>query len=273
MLNTLKRFVYGTVPYAYSRLFDSKSDKIAYYKYLHANPYTHHPTYGFVDEYFREKATVHRDPQKGLPYVMHTNGKRLYFPEHYTDAKIIRNYRSLLIEQDTRYPHCYVQSLEELAGKTLLDVGSAEGFTSLDSIEHTEFVYLFEFEEKWIRALEATFEPWKDKVQIVRKYIGDTVSESCETLDNFFKEHTPQNVFIKMDIEGEERNALKGAKNLFERCSNLEFAVCTYHKKDDLEVISSLLDDYNCSYRPNKGYMYFKHHLRTCLLRGSKKAL
>ena len=62
-----------------------------------------------------------------------------------------------------RHPHHYADSVEEFRGKTLLDIGSAEGFTALDTIEVTRFVYLFEYEDKWIEALQATLSRGKRK--------------------------------------------------------------------------------------------------------------
>ena len=87
-----------------------------------------------------------------------------------------------------RHPHHYADSVEEFRGKTLLDIGSAEGFTALDTIEVTRFVYLFEYEDKWIEALQATFEPWKEKTMIVKKYISDHDDDVNAALDNFLKD-------------------------------------------------------------------------------------
>ena len=77
-------------------------------------------------------------------------------------------YRGLLIEQDKRSAHRYVDSYEELKGKTLLDIGAAEAIFTLDTIECIDHAYLFECDESWIEALEATFAPYKEKITIVR---------------------------------------------------------------------------------------------------------
>lgn len=81
-------------------------------------------------------------------------------------------YRGLLIEQDKRSAHRYVDSYEELKGKTLLDIGAAEAIFTLDTIEYMDHAYLFECDESWIEALEVTFAPYKEKITIVRKYVS-----------------------------------------------------------------------------------------------------
>lgn len=97
-------------------------------------------------------------------------------------------YRGLLIEQDKRSAHRYVDSYEELKGKTLLDIGAAEAIFTLDTIEYIDHAYLFECDESWIEALEATFAPYKEKITIVRKYVSDVNDEDNITLDTFFRD-------------------------------------------------------------------------------------
>ena len=54
--------------------------------------------------------------------------------------------------------------------------------------------------------------------------------------------------FIKMDIEGEERNALLGAENLI-KTYKPRLAVCVYHKIDDFFRIPELILNFNKDYR------------------------
>jgi len=266
----MKKLIWGYIPYLYYRVFNAKSEKIKYFKYMKDKGYTHYP-YEYAEKYLNLDIEVMTDPIKKLSYVNHTGNKKLYFPKVYTTEKIVRVYKSLLIEQDIESPHHYVDSVSEFKDKILLDIGSAEGLTSLDAIEEVRFIYLFECDEKWIEALNATFEPWKDKIQIIRKYISNTNSGDYQTLDNFLKDKSGENIFLKMDIEGEERKALEGAEELFSNAENLDFAVCIYHKKDDKKVISGFFDKFRCNYSQRKGFLYYKHRLRPCLIRGSKK--
>lgn len=76
---------------------------------------------------------------------------------------------------------------------------------------------------------------------------GDLCIE-CVALDEVVKE---KRCFIKLDIEGFELEALKGARRLIENGSIL--AVCAYHKAQDIwqlpEFILSVNPDYDCYLR------------------------
>lgn len=263
----LKKIIYGHIPYMYLKVVNPQSPKLKYYKFLKEHQYSHY-LYEFAQSYLKRKIKVLKDEDKGLFYVMHRNNKRLYFPRNFSISKIEKTYKSLLIEQDIEHPHHYVDSLDEFKNKTILDVGSAEGLTSLDAIEIASFVYLFECEPHWIEALNATFDPWKEKVEVIKKYVSDQDDDKNVTLDSFLKDKSKDNLFLKMDIEGAECAALKGSLHLFTEAKNLDFAICTYHKKEDLSKISSFLDHYKCTYESREGYIYFKHRLRVALLRG-----
>ena len=183
--------------------------------------------------------------------------------------KIQKYYRALSMEQDRRSPHHYFNSVKEVTGKVFVDVGCAEGYSSLEIIEEAKHVYLFEQNESWLEAIRATFEPWKDKVTIVQKYVSNRNSPKEQKLDDFFRDKPDEHLFIKMDIEGAERRALAGCEQLFRDCKKIDFAICTYHLHDDEEVISAFLDKHNCTYRNQKGF--FRHKIRSVVLRGNKK--
>lgn len=125
------------------------------------------------------------DSENYLLFVMH-HGKKLYFGRDMVDY-VSSIYKGLLIEQDRRSAHRYVDSYSELADKVLLDIGAAEAIFTLDTIEYVKHAFLFECDEKWLEALTATFAPWKDKVTIVRKYVSDVDDENNVSLDTFLK--------------------------------------------------------------------------------------
>ena len=270
MKDRFKQFYYCTLPYLYYRIFCPQSPKIECFQFLKEHRYSYPFPHEFILEYDNFKTDIYENTENGLKYVLHKGDKKLYFPKNYTDNKIQKLYHSLIIEQDVRSPHHYVDSVEEFRDKTLLDIGSAEGLIALEAIEAVNFVYLFECKPEWIEALNATFEPWKDKVNIIRKYISNRNSETCQTLDDFLKEKPRERLFLKMDIEGAERLALTGASQLFSEVNDLQFAVCVYHKKDDAKVISSFLNRYKCTYFFRKGFWHYHHKMRPCLIRGSK---
>ena len=176
-------------------------------------------------------------------------------------------YRGLLIEQDKRSAHRYVDSYEELKGKTLLDIGAAEAIFTLDTIEYIDHAYLFECDDAWIESLEATFALWKDRITIVRKYVSDVDDDDNITLDRFFQDEgkSIDNLFLKMDIEGYERKALKGAVHILEHGQQIDGSVCIYHLHDDKKVIESELKNFNLKTSIQLGYLYFEKEMRSAL--------
>ncbi len=270
IVKTVKKIIYGNIPYFHYRFFKPDSPKTEYYKFMKDNGYTHFP-YDYAQNYIKMQVNIIDDQEKGLKYVIHKQNKKLYFPSDLPNEKIVKIYKSLLIEQDVNSPHHYVDSHDEFKDKIILDIGSAEGLTSLEAVETAGFIYLFECKKEWIKALHATFEPWKEKIGIIPKFVSNKNSDDTITIDDFLKDKPKDNLFVKMDIEGEERYALQGAEKLFSSNPGTQFAICTYHKKDDEKVISSYLDKYQCIYSVRNGYLYYKHHLRTCLIRGYTK--
>ena len=158
------------------------------------------------------------------------------------------------------------KNMNQELGKILLDIGAAEGIFTLNAIEQISHAYLFECDEEWIEALEATFAPWKEKITIVRKYVSDTDEGDYITLDRYFQETTSgKRFFLKMDIEGYERKALKGAQQLLKQ-ADVSGAVCLYHRKDDKEVIQKICAEngFETSIRPN--FLYIENEMRPGVL-------
>ena len=242
---------------------EPKSEKAkAFRDWGNAGP-TPYP-YSWKKEYDSHRFEVHIDDKKSLPYVWH-NDKKLYFKK---DTRNVADaYKFLLIEQDERSAHRYVKSYKDLMGKTLLDIGAAEAIFTLDVIEYINHAYLFESDESWIEALNATFTPWKEKITIVRKYVSDVNDENNVTLDAFFKDKLSENLFVKMDIEGYERKALKGCNKLFARNQNISGSVCIYHLSDDEEAVSKILKHSGLTISVQPGYLYYGKNMRHAIVR------
>lgn len=137
--------------------------------------------YPYTEKYDPDKIEVMTDEWEGLKYVMH-HGKRLYFRRGPTDINIRRSYSDLLCEQDPQSPHCYLRDgfgLEE--GSVLFDIGCAEANFALENIERVSKVFLFEMNEGWLAALRRTFEPWKEKVVIINKFVSDHDGDTTAT--------------------------------------------------------------------------------------------
>ena len=208
------------------------------------------------------------DDAKDMPYVIHEN-KKLYLPK-VLGSMFIDYYRGLLIENDCESSHRYVGSYDELKGKTLFDIGAAEGMFSLSVIDLVQEVYIFEYDEKWIGALEATFEPWKEKATIVKKYANNFSDNENITVDDFIRGKSIHHLFLKLDVEGAEQQVLNGALETINNIPTVDLAVCTYHHEKDAEEISQRFTEWGFSYIFTSGYLFFEKQLRKALIRGNK---
>jgi L-asparaginase/Glu-tRNA(Gln) amidotransferase subunit D len=71
---------------------------------------------------------------------------------------------------------------------------------------------------------------------------------SVTSLDKFVEDnHLTIIDFIKADIEGVERDMLKGATNVLQKFEP-KLAICTYHLKDDPEVLENIIKTANPNY-------------------------
>lgn len=85
----------------------------------------------------------------------------------------------------------------------------------------------------------------KEGVLSAISYLGDTFVE-VDSIDCILGEEKA--TFIKMDVEGSELEALKGAKNQIIK-NTPRLAICVYHKKEDLFEIPKLIMQYNSNYK------------------------
>lgn len=231
--------------------------------------------YTFKDKYTELNSDVIYNKKFNLFYVNH-NGRKLFFSKKFNSIdKVISYYRGLLIEQDKESPHKYLdRGFDINGGDIVIDAGAAEGFFSLDIIDKVSKVYLIECDDLWIEALKHTFEPYKDKVVIIKKYLSDIDDGEYTTLDSLVDE--PVN-FIKMDIEGSECDALLGAKKIMSLSKNIKCSICSYHRKFDEIVIKHTLESFGFIHSNTKGYMWFPYRseneeLPTDLRRGVVRA-
>ena len=137
--------------------------------------------YQFTRKYNKETIEVFQDETCGLKYVL-MEEKKLYFKRKWSVARIKKSFHDLTLEQDEMSPHRYLSNDFNLDEKDVLaDFGAAEGNFTLSVIERIKRAYLFECDPEWIEALEMTFRPWKDKVEIVPKFVSDEAKDliSC----------------------------------------------------------------------------------------------
>jgi len=178
-------------------------------------------------------------------YMIH-NGKRLYMN--------MIPYSQLLLEQHEHSPHRYFsRNFRFEEGDCFVDVGAAEGMISLNIVDKASKVFLIECDSLWIDSLKKTFEPYKDKVEIIRKFVSDVDDDENIRLDTLLhSEKAP--VVLKIDVEGMERKVLAGAAKTLER-DTTKIALCTYHKKQDASEFEELIKNMGYNYEWSEGYM------------------
>lgn len=205
-----------------------------------------------------KNVVVKYDINKELYYVEHEK-KKLYFKQGLNENQIKPLYIQFLSELDHNSPHLYLRDTDNIKGGVLFDCGVAEGMFSLIHINQFDKIVLFECDEDWVKALNATFEPFKDKVTIVNKYLTNAIDDKSTTIDAISKKLNVQPSFIKMDIEGYEEKALEGAVNVLSTSKNIHCSIATYHTPDAEADITAYLA--KLGYKPsfNKGLMVFHY--------------
>jgi ADP-heptose:LPS heptosyltransferase len=199
----------------------------------------------FVLNYRFRKTKITFDDMAGMFYAITDENHRLYFKRGLRRKTVGEWFNNLCMEQDVRSPHNYCFDDMTILGDTIIaDAGAAEGNFTLKFIDKIKMAFLFETDPEWIEALEATFRPWKNKVVIVNKFVGDTNDRNCITLDEFFSSHQKPTL-LKLDIEGAERKALGGADRLLRDGTVSDVLACAYHHKDDAGVLSGMLRSRN----------------------------
>lgn len=219
------------------------------------------------------------DKDTDLFYVLH-NQHRLYFKRGMTENEVKGVYFGLLNEQSDKSPHLYLTEEFNVDNDSVVaDFGAAEGIFTLNVIEKASYVYLFEPDPFWIEALTNTFKPWKHKVEIVNKLVGNELNDTAISVDTFFKDKKLD--FIKADIEGSEAEMLEGASTYLSATNHIKLAITTYHKQFDYDDFSELLsNDYGFQITHSYGYMLyfinnnlFPPYLRRGILRAEKKII
>lgn len=163
----------------------------------------------------------------------------------------------------------------------VIDGGAWHGDTALRLIEvlNTDTsIHSFEPEADNVAAAKLAVSQYANRVNIVSKGLWDsnttlrfsssslTHSASCNidksgdieievcTIDDYCKQNDLRPDLIKLDVEGADYAAIKGAQNIIKH-NKPKLAVCLYHDFDDLWRIPELID----SIRPDYNF-YLGHH-------------
>ena len=179
-------------------------------------------------------------------------------------------------DRDIQSPHRYLtHDFNITKDDIVVDVGASEGDFSLSIVEKVKKIYIFESDPKLMGVLQATFKPWQEKVTIINKCVSNKINGNCITLDSFFEQEKP--TFIKIDVEGEEYNLLKGAERTLSQNKPLKVVIASYHRYNDEVILRDELIKYGFKTQYSKGYMLSiwdgvlkEPYLRRALIRGIK---
>ena len=210
------------------------------------------------------------DESCGLPYInfQTVGGKicKMYYPKNYKDFHVRDSkyvVKNLLTEQLPTSPHLYTTDEHKVnAGDVLIDAGVCEGNFALKYVDLCSKIYLFEPDENWHEPLRRTFKDYRDKVEIIPRFLSDITDEKNIRIDDALPDLRGENIFLKMDVEGAEPRALRGAKKLLTG-NKVRASVCTYHNADDLVKVKSILQSCGFKTSTSAGYMVFFYNLNT----------
>lgn len=213
---------------------------------------------------------VYFDEACGLPYInfQTVGGKicKMYFPKDYKDFHVRDGkyvVKDLLTEQLPTSPHLYVTDEHKVnAGDVLIDAGVCEGNFALKYVDLCSKLYLFEPDENWQEPLRLTFKDYRDKVEFIPRFVSDVTDEENITIDDALPDLRGENIFLKVDVEGAEPRALRGAKKIL-TSNKVRASVCTYHNADDLIKVKSILQNFGFKTSTSAGYMVFFYNLNT----------
>ncbi len=195
------------------------------------------------------------DAQHARYYVQYLKHK-IYFRKKDDPNWIESYFQGLLKEQHPLSAHCYCDENFYLNdGDTLLDIGVAEGIFTLLHIDIIKKGIMIECDEEWIEALKLTFEPHKNKIEIITKYVSDKDDALNISIDNFL--NTQKVDFLKVDVDGSELNLLKGAAKSINNKQINKIAITTYHKQEDAEDFKTLFNSKGYKTSFSKNYMLF----------------
>lgn len=157
---------------------------------------------------------------------------------------------------------------------------------SLKLMNHVSHAYIFEYQDRWVKALGETFSPYREKTDVIKKYVSDCTTEKSIRLDDIFKQYAAKDdwgnkeqvtLIVKMDIEGAEMKALDGMRKMLKEYPKVQLFVCAYHNQEDEDQIRSFFQD-GYEIRHTTGYFCFyedpsygKPYIRRCVMKIRKK--
>lgn len=236
--------------------------------------------WGKIDEYEQilkiddEQINLWMDTIKIKKYDLSTIGY---------DLKLWLNFAGIYIDFiNEQYRYRDIVKVEE--GDYVIDGGACYGDTALYfASKGATKVFSFEFIDENLNVFNKNIQmnsQYQDNIVLVERPLGEISGEKLYaivngpgtsvsafnksdglnefqtiSIDDFVEENNIEKIdFIKLDIEGSEENAIRGAVKTI-RKFRPKLAICVYHKKDDLWTLPKLIKEILPEYR-----LYLDHH-------------
>ena len=172
-----------------------------------------------------------------------------------------------------------VECLDKEQQISFVDCGALDGNTSIWATEwfnQIHKIWVFEPDTRNAKECKENLKNIESEVSVIEKAVYssntelyfkesnngmssiDSSGEVCvktATLDSVIEDRG--DLYIKMDIEGAEIEALRGAERLIRNCKP-KLAICIYHKDEDVIKIPEMLLKYNEDYK-----FYIRHYSLT----------
>lgn len=172
------------------------------------------------------------------------------------------------------------QTNPQVACEFFVDAGCFDGFTTKEFFrwcENKGYAYCFEPDSKNVGTVLRTLSDETDRYELIKKALwSQTTILSMDARGDFATSVTLPNesdrlsrveaaalddllgdkkiTFIKMDIEGAEIEALRGAQKIITE-QKPKLAISIYHKPEDILTIPQLILEYNSNYK-----FYLRHY-------------
>ena len=221
---------------------------------------------------FRQEVIINKEYYNDLYCMLSDDTSRITFQKimnfrYNYDLSFLKGFSD---NQEKQYFEDFINISND---EVFLDVGGYDGYSSqyfIEKYNRYKKIIIIEPDKINYSIILNKFST-NDKVEVINKGVsnvnrvvsfesngissrvveyGNNVIELCK-LDEIINEPI---TFIKMDIEGFELNALKGASEIIKK-NKPKLAICVYHKANDLREITSFIMSLNPKYR-----LYFRHY-------------
>ena len=244
----------------YEDIYDiAIQDTIAYWQTHELSVFNQH-----TENYKHTYDEVHIDESCNLPYInfqtVENKQRRMYYPRgrNFFKGDDGKDYvKDILREQVLTSPHLYIKGKHKVdEGDILIDAGVCEGNFALRYVDICSKVYLFEPDPVWFEPLYYSFRDCWDKIEFIPKAVGENTHGNLVKLDDVVNVPVESKMFLKMDVEGAEPAALRGANKILST-NKVKASICSYHNTDDIIKIKSVFKNHGYRIATSEGYMVF----------------